>query len=152
MKILSLDLGSKTGWACQFTDGRRESGVQDFSLKRGESPGMRYIRFNAWLVELIGLGRPELIVYEMPHHRGGAATEILNGLATRVQEHCARFKIDHHAVHSATLKKWATGSGRASKEDMIKEFEKRTGKKPISDDEADAYMLLLLAMDEFHAL
>jgi hypothetical protein len=42
MNILTLDLATKTGWASNIL-GRR-SGVVEFQLKRGESPGMRFLR------------------------------------------------------------------------------------------------------------
>jgi crossover junction endodeoxyribonuclease RuvC len=152
--ILALDLGTRTGWALQH-DGREESGVQAFDLQRGESPGMRFVRFNAWLREITepltwaaGDGRVVLIGYEAPHHRGGAATEVANGFSTRVQEHAARFELNHVAVHSATLKKWVTGTGRAQKHVMI-EAVRRRGWIPmgphddqLTDDEADAIGLL----------
>ena len=42
MEILSLDLATAAGWASKIL-GRR-SGVVEFQLKRGESPGMRFLR------------------------------------------------------------------------------------------------------------
>jgi hypothetical protein len=115
--ILGLDLGVKTGWAFgTATDQLTESGVQDFTLKRGESAGLRYLLFRKWLSELLSTCYPfPLVVYESPHHRGGHATEIAYGLATRVQELCAARDLLYAAVHSASLKKFATGSGRADK-------------------------------------
>ena len=61
MKILALDFGSaKTGWA--HSDG--PSGVWDLSIRRDESGGMRLIRFESKLKEIIkGLGI-DLIVFE----------------------------------------------------------------------------------------
>lgn len=140
MRILALDLGTKTGWA---TNCPQESGVQEFLLNRGESPGMRYIRFRAWLEEMIEIVKPDVIVYEQTHMRGGYATELAHGFSTRVQEICAKYGIEHAAVHSATLKKFATGSGRAKKEDMIKAAHTKLGvSKRIDDNEADALWLL----------
>ncbi len=149
MKILALDLGTKTGWA--FSGGGRvESGTQDFSLKRGESPGMRYVRFRAWLEECYHLGGGfDLITYEEAHHRGGAATEILAGLTTRVQEFCAIHGINHASLHSATLKLFANASGRAGKAEMKQAASKLAGREIESDDEADALLLLSWARKEF---
>ena len=145
MNILALDLGTRTGYA-SFVNGRVESGVQDFALGRGDSHGMRFIRFNRWLTEMIALTMPALITYERPHLRGGFATDLLVGFATRVQERCAEAGIECEAVHSATLKKAATGSGRAAKDAMIAVAEERFGKRVASDDEADALCLLWMAM------
>jgi hypothetical protein len=49
MKVLALDLATKSGWA---TNVGRQSGVQTFDVKRGESPGMRFLRCRAWLGEM----------------------------------------------------------------------------------------------------
>ena len=112
--ILTLDLAIKTGWAVMAPGWRKpESGVQTFALNRGESPGMRFLRFRRWLEEVVRLYAPDLIVYEQTHHRGGPATEIAVGFATRAQEVAAELGAEHVAVHTATLKKHATGSGRA---------------------------------------
>ena len=148
MRILALDLGTHTGWATNINL-LFECGVQIFDVKRGESPGMRYIRFNAWLEVMWNLLKPELVIYEQTHHRGGAATEVAAGFSTRVQEWCARHGIEHAAVHSGTLKKFATGDGRASKEMMMEAFQKTYNMKPTSDDMADAGCLLAYAVEGF---
>jgi hypothetical protein len=60
MNILALDLGTRTGWA-MAENGRTKSGVQLFDVKRGESPGMRYLRFNRWLEDMAaGERKPDL--------------------------------------------------------------------------------------------
>jgi Holliday junction resolvasome RuvABC endonuclease subunit len=146
MKILALDLGTKTGWA-MLEGGRIESGVQISDVKRGESPGMRYIRFNRWLEEIAD-PKPDVIVFEQAHHRGGAATETAAGFSTRVLEFCARHGIEHSSVHSATLKKFATGSGRAEKADMIARARERFKPDLADDNEADALWILEWARRE----
>ena len=44
-----------------------------------------------------------------------------------------------------TLKLFATGSGHASKDDMVAAAERELGRSGLSDDEADAYHFALLA-------
>ena len=149
MKILALDLGTHTGWAL-FNGNRVESGVQVFDVKRGESPGMRYLRLNNWLneIDLLTEGGLDLVVYEQCHMRGGAATEVAAGFSTRVQAFCAGDDIEHSAVHSATLKKFATGHGNAGKPDMIAAARLKLGFKGDDDNEADALWLLEYARKE----
>jgi crossover junction endodeoxyribonuclease RuvC len=144
MKILALDLGTATGWA-QWDGARLESGVQVFDVKRGESPGMRYRRFNLWLTEML-MGM-DLVTYEGAHHRGGAATEVAAGFSTRVQELCAALNIDHQSIHTATLKRWCTGKGNAKKPEMIAAVCNRW-KVVVDDNEADAIALLYHALAE----
>jgi crossover junction endodeoxyribonuclease RuvC len=148
MKILALDLGTRTGWAL-LEDGHVESGVQVFDVKRGESPGMRYLRFNRWLEEMASADpRPDVIVFEQAHHRGGAATEVAAGFSTRVLEFCARHGIEHASVHTATLKKFATGKGNADKEAMLGAARERFKPNLADDNEADALWILEYASNE----
>jgi len=149
MNILALDLATTTGWALREGD-RVESGVQVFDVKRGESPGMRYIRFRRWLAE-IGT-RAELIVYEQTvptttKFAGASTRELASGLATRVQEYCAERGIEHTAVYPSTLKKFTTGKGNAKKPDVLAAVCRRW--KAVTDDnEADAVALLHYALEE----
>ena len=158
MKILALDLGTTTGWALG-ANGFTESGVQVFDVKRGESPGMRYVRFNRWLDEMADLKPMELIVYEQAHQRGGPATEVAAGFTTRVQEFCARRGIEHASVHSATLKRFVLGTAPKrkkgepmfdrSKARMVEMVERRWLLVPADDNEADAIALLMYARETY---
>lgn len=147
MKVLSLDLATRTGWASN-ANGRR-SGTVEFQLKRGESPGMRFLRCRAWLSEMLELvgGHADVIVYEQAHHRGGAATAVCVGLVTEVQAFAAEHDIELMPVHTGSLKKWATGKGNASKEDMTAAARIR-GWDVEDDNEADAALLLDYALCE----
>lgn len=149
MTTLAFDFGSHTGWALDES-GRVTSGVQEFALARGESAGMRFIRFSAWLREMLDKTRPSIVVYEQAHHRGGFATDLLVGFVTRLQEECAVRKIEYRGVHSATLKKAVTGSGRADKALMIahaaEEFERDA--RTLDDNEADALGLIIWTRQE----
>ena len=147
MNILALDLGTSTGWAA-LVDGDIYSGTQSFQLKRGESEGMKYLRFGAWLRELRGIvGKVDMIIYEQVNHRGGAATQVAYGLLTKVLEYSATEKIATTNLNLMTLKKWSTGKGNASKKDMIAEAQQR-GFAPVNDDDADAILLLHWAMED----
>ena len=95
-----------------------------------------------------GLKVKGLIIYEMPHFRGGPATDVLVGMATRIQEFGALYGIEYTPVHSATLKKFATGSGRASKESMLSRAREEWGEHVIDDNEADALFLMDYARKE----
>lgn len=151
-RILALDFGTRTGWAA-LSDGHVESGVQTFDLARGESTGMRFIRFRRWLEEILTLTQPGLCVYEAAHHRGGYATEFLVGLATQLQEACAERGIEYVTVHSATLKKAVCGSGRADKSAMLAEARRRFSGWEIADDnEADSLLLLEYGREKYSGM
>lgn len=148
-KIIGLDLATKTGWAI-FKDGKLfESGVQDFSKKRGESNGMMFLRFRNWLNSVLAIPGITCVVYEQAHHRGGAATEIAVNLTGRVQECCAERGIEYATVHTGTLKKWATGSGAADKGQMMARAVTYLGRKPVDDNEADACLIAAYGWEEY---
>lgn len=144
MKILALDLATKTGWA--HSDGA--SGVQNFQPRRGDSPGMRFLNLRAWLSRMYGIASFGLIVYEQPHHRGGRSTEVLVGMATTVQAWAAEHEVETTVRHSSEIKRHALGKGRGSKLAMVLMAEKKFGFEPFDDNHADALWLLDLIEEE----
>ena len=148
--ILALDLGSRMGWAVN-NDGVIRSGMEDFTLSKGEHKGKRYNNCRKWIKEMIYMYEPDMVYYEMPHMRGKHATQALHGYLTCLQMATATYGINIAEVHSGTLKKFATGYGKASKEDMIIASEMLLGtegqftRKITDDNEADAICLLKYA-------
>lgn len=149
MRILALDMATKTGWAWVEDGNVKESGVQDFTKRRGESNGVLFLRFRKWLSDTCALVRPDLIAYEQAHMRGGAATEICVGLQTRAQEAAAELRIESVPVHTATLKKWATGSAKAEKAAMMVKAATIINRPPVDDNEADAVCLGVCTAQSF---
>ena len=147
--ILAIDTGLKTGW-CIVRNGRiYESGVQDFSKRRGESNGAMFLRFRSWLAEILLKEPIGFVAYEQSHHRGGAATEIGVNLTGRIQEACAERGIEYSTVHTATLKKWACGYGKADKGQMMARAVTYLGRNPIDDNEADAVLISAWAWENY---
>ena len=145
--ILALDLGSRLGFAAFFEE-RVESGVVEFKVERGESIGMRFVRFNRWLAEILSVVQPQLVLYELPHLRGGFATDVLVGMSTRVMEACARHEIEYVSVHTGTLKKYAI-SGKATKQEMAEKARIRFGNHLKDDNEIDAMWLLAYGRERY---
>lgn len=150
MNILALDIATRTGWAAKTVNSPRlYGGYRDFPVNRGESPGIRFLRFRACLAELLKLmGKINLIVFEQEHHRGGASTAVALGLQAEMLAFAAEHNIETMPVHSSTLKKWATGKGNADKANMIEAA--RAYCPDVSDDNhADAILLLEYARKQF---
>ena len=148
-KILALDMATKTGYALNATGGTI-SGTENMKKKTTESRGMVFVRFESWLRDMIELHKPEVIVYERPHTRGRAATEVLNGLLAFVVKLCDIHGIEYTDCPSTALKKFATGIGNAGKPEMMAACESKFGIVPIDDNEADALHLLDWAKTEFN--
>lgn len=150
MRILGLDPGSQCGFAVIGPLGIDVSGVWQLAPARGESPGARYLRLRARLQETRA-AYPDLrlVAYEQAHQRGGAATEYAVGCSTHIQSWCAEHQVDHAAVHSATVKKWATGKGNAGKDEMIRCGLVRFSPTTSTDDEMDALWIAAWAWDQY---
>ena len=144
-QILALDMATKTGWSTNST-----SGVEDFRKNPGDSRGMIFIRFEAWLNEMVSLCKPDVIVYERPHARGRAANEVLNGMLAFLVKACEVHGIQYTDCPSTTLKSFATGKGNASKEMMMQAYRTRWAGDPIDDNHADACWLLAWANSQFN--
>jgi Holliday junction resolvasome RuvABC endonuclease subunit len=149
MMILALDLATKTGWAIVEDGVVIESGVQDFTKRRGEGNGLLFLRARKWLADFGLHARPDLIAYEQAHFRGGAATEICVGLQTRAQEQAAEWGVESAPVSTGTLKRWATGKGSADKVAMMAWAATAMGRDPVDDNEADAVAVGLWAAEQF---
>lgn len=147
--ILALDLAVATGWALRDEQGRLTSGVQSFPLRRGESPGMRFLRFRKWYREMLELGTPLVVAFEAPLAGGrGFAMGVARELVAFVLEGAAEYGIETTSIYPSTLKKHATGKGNSKKAAMIVAARARWGVDVTDDNEADALLVLAWAIEE----
>lgn len=153
MNILALDIGIKTGYAIWTTKGHgvyntstRLSGVVEFTFKRGDSPDVRFLEFQKWIEKRVNQCGIDLIIYEKPFLRGGAASDFLKGFMLIIRMVAVRRGISYKGIMGTTLKKFATGNGRASKEQMVLTATQRYGKVK-DDNQADALHLLAYARE-----
>jgi len=140
MRILALDLAQKTGWATNHPI--ETSGVDTFDVRRGESPGTRYLRFVAWLREKIIITEPEIIVFEKAHHRGGGCNRDRRRICDTPTKHLCGHGPRTYLNPYSYDKKHATGKGNAGKPEMMAAYKDKWGKAPIDDNECDARWIL----------
>jgi Holliday junction resolvasome RuvABC endonuclease subunit len=146
--VLALDLGTTTGFAIRTADGRITSGMITFRSSRFEGGGMRYLRFQHWLREMLDLTGPiERIVFEeVRRHIGTDAAHVYGGLLGTLTAWGERHAVPYEGVPVGTIKRFATGKGNANKTAMIAAMQAR-GFHPGDDNEADALALLLWAIE-----
>lgn len=140
LKILALDVATKTGWAVDGT-----SGTWDFKPRKGESVGMRTVRLKAAVREMIKLNEIDLVVYERAAgvHKNSiiVESEMIGALVCFLLEE----KINYTCYSAKEIKKYATGNGNAGKLLMIKAANEKLGYTGNDDNEADALWLYQLA-------
>lgn len=141
-RILALDMANKTGWAARTIGGAVESGMEFFGFCAEETMGSRFRRFEDWINGKWRTG-VDAVVIEQAHHRSGPTTHQALGMQAIVELRACKGGADVYSVHSATLKKYATGSGRADKSAMIAAAKAKWPEVEIVDDNhADALWLL----------
>lgn len=140
MRILALDIATKTGWRTETS-----SGVWDFSKsKRGDSYGMRLIRFKSSIKEILDLEEIDVVVYERPAGMFKSSIIVASEMIGVLIALCEERGIQYTAYSATEIKKFATGKGNAKKQDMI-DAAIELGFNPEDDNEADAIHLYNLA-------
>ena len=140
--ILALDIATKTGWKTKTA-----SGTWDFKPKRGESEGMRVVRFKAKVREMIAMENITLIAYERPAGRHAASIMVASEMVGVLKDLCIEFNVELACYSAKEIKSFATGNGNAGKPLMI-EKAKELGYNPQDDNEADAIHLYRLTEQE----
>lgn len=145
-KILALDIATKTGWATSTS-----SGIWDFKLKRGESEGMKVVRFKSRLEEMIKLEEINLIVYERPAGLHASSVIAASKFIGVMEEVCERLSINYSGYSAKEIKLHATGKGNCNKEKMIESAKiKFSNTEIIDDNHADALWLLNMTEKEIN--
>lgn len=185
MRFLGLDLGSNCGVAVYdyvHEPGKKLKLLQDkfqlfqwdLSTQGLESSAARFVRLRAFLnataPDVIGY---EDVKYSPPREffankkfgipavlaRVATASEVLGGMKVTVATWAEENKLLSNGYAIATIKKYATGNGKASKEDMIVAanhslgpiFDATKYKSTGIDNVVDAAFVLLLLMTNTHA-
>lgn len=142
MIILALDLGTTIGWAIGSDVKHIVSGTMSFKNGRYEGGGMRYLRFQQWLNEMKQLQSFDQVAYEeVRRHMSTDAAHVYGGFLSTLTSECEKWEVPYSGIPVGTIKKFATGKGNASKEDMIAAA-KAWGHNPIDDNEGDAIAIL----------
>lgn len=143
MKILALDIATKTGWAVGCAEG--QSGVWDLGAKKKESRDIRLMNLRVCLSDLDHKHGPfDLIAFEalyMQHFHTAITLAELRGMV-KYWAVLNGLRILDPPVAPATIKKHATGRGNATKMQVQLAARKRWPHlKIVSDDQSDALML-----------
>ena len=147
--ILALDLGTQMGWAL-LRDKHIMSGSEGFHTSRYCGGGRRFLKFTNFLNELNKNFPIDAVFFEeVSFHKHTAPAHVYGGFLAHLTAWCEDKEIPYEGVSVGTIKKHATGTGKANKQDMIKAAEAK-GFNPVDDNEADALALLMCVKDTAH--
>jgi len=148
MVILGLDLGTKTGWALK-TKKTVYSGVWNFSAKKYDGAGMRFLKFKHELEALVASHKVEAVYYEaVRRHIGTDAAHIYGGFMATLQALCEDMRVPYAGISVGTIKKHACGKGNGSKEMIIAAAKAKWPHVEIIDDNhADALWVMQCGLE-----
>lgn len=141
--VVGIDPGTSCGWAVLHaaTGDRVASGTWDLAARRHEGGGMRFVRFEGFLQQLLRTYPVKAVLYEeVRRHMGVDAAHVYGGIVATLGRVCEGAVTPYAGVPVGTVKKRATGKGNAAKGQMIEAAQARWG-VPVrltDDDEADA--------------
>ncbi len=139
MRIIAFDLGKNFAWAW-----RPQRGIVAGHLALDGIRSHRMGQLMKLLPPILGSMCFDAVVYETPFARGRDATRSLWGIAGIVEACATNAGCAVVDVAVPTIKKFATGHGKAPKDDMIAAAQ-RMGYRGTNEHEADAVCLLAYA-------
>lgn len=144
IKILALDVATKTGWKTSTA-----SGSWDFKVKRGESEGMKLIRFKSKVREMMLLEDIKVVAYERAAGLHKASIIAQSEMIGVLKDLCIELGVEYAAYSAKEIKKFATGNGNAGKPLMVSKAIE-LGFNPEDDNEADAIHIYRYACNELY--
>lgn len=149
MRVLALDLATRTGWCVGVAGEPVRVGTHDIS-RAGDHVGRFLNAHQEFMNKALASGTIDRVWFEAPILQGGNGLKTLiklYGLAGVTQMVCLQHKVPVEGVNLATVKKMLTGSGRADKPAMIAAAQAR-GVDVQDDNQADAFGIYLCALKQ----
>lgn len=144
MRILAIDPGTKCGLAWTDDDTVRPEHSECIDLARlHENKGDRGLD----ICKILNKIKPDFVCYEyVRRHMGVLAAHAYAGYEMAILMWCADKHVEYGTVAVGTVKKVATGSGRAAKDEMIYAAQRKLGYMGNNDNVADALWILKTAL------
>jgi Holliday junction resolvasome RuvABC endonuclease subunit len=141
---LALDLGGTTGFAYLRKGKMYYGSIALTTIGEGARSYMPACHLSRWLSNMFELFKFDAIAFEETFARGAAKLR-LDSMQTICALHCIERGLPWARISASGLKKYATGSGKCGKDQMIeaaKQFFPEIADQEITHDEADAICVL----------
>lgn len=144
MTLLAIDLGTRVGYAI-LKGNKLISGTKKLGRYK-ELFGERFCDFHKWLLSVIERYHVDVVYFERVY-AGTEAAHVYGGLMYTLAAVCYQHHIPCNGLTVQAIKKFMTGKGNATKDEMIAAA-KQKGFNPKTHDEADAIAIMFLAMKD----
>ena len=154
LTTLGFDVSiARTGWAAiSYESGDWvRGGIITTDARLNLLPRLAEIRRQTWdILELFDHGVDVAIEQGISYRSGEVTRKLAMAWATVALSCSDRMGIEPHVVNISTVKKFATGNGHASKDDMVAAARARWGDDTADPDIADAAWLAEHARQHMH--
>lgn len=141
--ILAIDAGKTCGWALYSPErNRAECGSE--ALTRGDL-GADLADYAAWLAGMIQTHKPSMVAFERPFGRAGFTSDLPGILVAVGHMVACEHQVPRREFTASAVKKGVTGSGKATKREVMDAVREKFGFDPQSDHEGDAAAVAVLA-------
>lgn len=144
VNLAAFDQATKCGVSYQVVGGEPEVELWDMTLKSKESAGMKWIRFESKVRDLLVKKKINILAYELPAGRNVNPIIHSSKLICILEKVSCELGIEYIEFSAGEIKKFATGNGAAGKPLMIEYAQKLWSYKGSDDNEADALHILHL--------
>ena len=142
MNILALDLGTHLGYAILH----EKEIISGTKKLKNKTFGQRFLDFLQWLYRTLDQYEIEKVYFErVRRHLGTEAGHVYGAFMYVLAVVCEDLKIPYEGCEVGEIKKYITGHGRATKDEVVKAVS-NLGFSPADDNEADSLAILLLAI------
>lgn len=146
-QVLSLDIATHTGYFCL-----NERGTWDFTESMRRNNNKQHKAFRDTLIDCIQRnGIRQIVAEDVSVNSHFTDTRKLSEFRGILFEVCDTLDLpEPHFINPKVLKKFATGNGNATKDDMIKFCKLRWQIEPGDDNEADAIHIFFNYIKRFN--
>lgn len=146
-QVLALDIATHCGYYCLS-----ERGTWDFTESMRRNNNKQHKAFRDTLIDIIQRCQIKQIVAEdVSVNNHFIDTRKLSEFRGILFEVCDTMDLpEPHFVNPATLKKFATGNGKATKDEMVRFCKLRWQIEPGTNDEADAIHIFYFYIKRFN--
>lgn len=148
--VLAIDLGRATGWAAYgITNQNTLLSGGTYDLGKGAELGVRLKALYQFLEEKrkIYNGLQSVYYEKVRSHKGIQAAHAYGAYEGVLMLWGLLRNVYIIPEEVGTIKKYATGNGRATKGQMEAAYTARVGRIPVDDNAADAFFILALALE-----
>lgn len=144
MRRLALDPATNTGWAYDDGRGNQRFGTWRLDVPKPKHAGERFRRLQLAILQVHHRWGIDEIVFEDAAYGSQfySTKQFHNQMRGAISMAAAEIGAKYHGYVPTTIKKFATGHGHASKQDMIRAAKIQLGIDVQSEDACDAIWVL----------